>query len=162
MISVEDTSVRIRMAARADARHVASVLRESFDEYKALYTPGGFAATTPDSDSILARMREGAVWIALLGDSVVGTASVVDRGEDLYVRGMAVLPSGRGLGIGRLLLKHIEDYARARGHRRMILSTTPFLHRAIRLYEDMGFMRSEEGPHELAGTPLFTMVKNLV
>lgn len=161
MISLNDTSVRVRMAVEADASQIASVLREAFAEYENLYTPEGFAATTPDVVSILSRMKEGPVWVASLDDSIVGTASAVDRGEELYVRGMAVLPAGRGLKIGRLLLERIEDYARARGHRRLILSTTPFLHRAIRLYENFGFGRSREGPQELSGTPLFTMVKNL-
>jgi hypothetical protein len=30
------------------------------------------------------------------------------------------------------------------------------------LYEKFGFQRTGEGPHELAGTPLFTMEKKLV
>ncbi len=149
------------MAVAADASQIASVLLESFIEYEDLYTPDGFAATTPDNASILNRMKEGPVWVAMLGTSVVGTASAVARGEDFYIRGMAVLPACRGLRVGRLLLEHIEDYARVRGHSRLILSTTPFLHRAIRLYEGFGFSRSEEGPQELSGTPLFTMVKNL-
>jgi short-subunit dehydrogenase len=40
------------------------------------------------------------------------------------------------------------------------LSTTP-LTRAISLYEQYGFRRSDEGPNNLFGTPLFTMVKVL-
>lgn len=161
MISRNDTGVQIRTAVPADALQVASVLLESFAEYEHLYSPEGFAATTPASASVLKRMKEGPVWVALLDRSVVGTASAMGRGEDLYIRGMAVLPAGRGLGIGRLLLKQIEDYAQAHSHRRLILSTTPFLHRAIRLYERFGFSRSREGPSHLSGTPLFTMVKNL-
>jgi len=41
----------------------------------------------------------------------------------------------------------------------MLLSTTPFLDDAIRLYQRFGFERIREGPHDLAGTPLFTMEK---
>jgi GNAT superfamily N-acetyltransferase len=156
-----DYVVQIRMAAPEDVALVASVLRESFIEYRDSYTPAAFAATTPTSEEVRSRMREGPLWVALLGDSVVGTVAVVDRGEDLYVRGMAVLPTVRGRGIGELLLRRIEDYASSRGYVRLILSTTPFLHRAIRLYEGFGFRRSEEGSHDLMGTPLFTMVKNL-
>ena len=131
------------MAVPADASRVVSVLRESFVEYETLYTPEGFAATTPADESVLDRMKEGPVWVALLDHSVAGTASVVGRGEDLYIRGMAVLPIGRGLRIGQLLLKQIEDYASAHSYRRLILSTTPFLDRAILLYDRFGFSRSE-------------------
>jgi putative acetyltransferase len=159
--SRNETDVQIRMAVPADASWVVSVLRESFAEYETLYTPEGFAATTPANALVLDRMKEGPVWVALLDHSVVGTASAVGRGEDLYIRGMAVLPTGRGLGIGRLLLKQIEDYGSAHSYRRLILSTTPFLHRAILLYDRFGFSRSEEGPNHLSGTPLFTMVKSL-
>lgn len=155
------TRVHIRTAATVDALQIASVLRESFIEYEDLYTPEGFATTTPMSEEVLTRMKEGPVWVALIDDSLVGTVSAVDRGEDLYVRGMAVLPLARGRRIGELLLREIENYAAALGYCRLILSTTPFLHSAIRLYERSGFLRCKEGAHDLKGTPLFTMVKNL-
>ncbi|HKC63492.1 MAG TPA: GNAT family N-acetyltransferase [Pyrinomonadaceae bacterium] len=153
--------MQIHLAASVDAAQIASVLRESFIEYRDSYTHEGFAATTPTSEEVLSRMKEGPVWVALLDGSIIGTVAASRRGEDLYVRGMAVLPVARGQQIGELLLREIEGYARARGYRRLVLSTTPFLHRAIRLYERFGFMRSEEGAHDLFGTPLFTMVKNL-
>ena len=155
------TRVQIRMAAFGDAPQIASLLHESFIEYRDSYTPEGFAATTPTSEEMLTRMEEGPVWVTLIDGSIVGTVAAVDRGEDLYVRGMAVLPAVRGRQIGELLLREIEDYARERGYGRLILSTTPFLHRAIRLYERFGFLRREEGARDLKGTPLFTMVKNL-
>jgi GNAT superfamily N-acetyltransferase len=96
-----------------------------------------------------------------LDDSVVGTVAAVDRGEELYVRGMAVLPRARGRRVGELLLREVEGHAAALGYSRLSLSTTPFLHRAIRLYERFGFVRSEEGARDLFGTPLFTMAKSL-
>ena len=74
---------------------------------------------------------------------------------------MAVLPAARGQRVGELLLKQVEDFAIAHGCRRLFLSTTPFLSRAIRLYERFGFRRTEEGPGDLFGTPLYTMEKML-
>ena len=74
---------------------------------------------------------------------------------------MGVLPTSRGGGAGEALLRTVEGAARSAGHRRLTLSTTPFLHRAILLYETLGFTRSDEGPGDLHGTPLFTMVKLL-
>ena len=149
------------MAAPDDAVSIASVLHESFIEYQSLYTREGFAATTPASDQIGNRMKEGPVWVATRDHAIIGTVSAVPQAEALYIRSMAILPTARGLRIGELLLKQIESFAAERGCKRLFLSTTPFLSRAIRLYEHYGFRRSSEGPHDLFGTPLLTMEKDL-
>lgn len=157
----DNSSIQIRRAGADDAASIASVLSGSFAEYKTSYTPEGFAATTPTADEIQNRVNEGPVWVALSGDVIIGTVSVVPQGEALYIRSMAILPSARGQHIGELMLEQIESFAFEHAYRRLILSTTPFLTRAIRLYQRFGFRQSPEGPDELFGTPLFTMVKNL-
>jgi putative acetyltransferase len=153
---------QIRRAAAADCTAIAEVLYQSFREYKALYTGGGFAATTPDAEQIRARMPEGPVWVALRDGVMVGTVSAVLKGESVYIRSMAVLPAARGSGTGSGLLREVENWAAGQRCKRLFLSTTPFLNSAIRLYERAGFRRMEEGPQELFGTPLFTMEKNLL
>lgn len=130
-------------------------------EFKARYTDGGFSATTPDPEQILARMREGPVWVASTKNTVLGTVAAIVKGKAVYIRGMAVLPSARGSGTGTALLQHVEEWAASHGCARLFLSTTPFLSSAIRLYERSGFTRTEEGPHDLFGTPLFVMEKNI-
>ena len=157
----EKPDIQIRRAAPADAEAIAAVLREAFAGYRASYTAEGFAATTPAAGQIRSRLDEGPVWVAVRGDSIVGTVSVVPRGESLYVRGMAVLTAARGQRLGEALLRQVEEFAAAQGHGRLYLSTTPFLSRAIRLYERAGFQRNDEGPHDLYGTPLFTMEKTV-
>ena len=154
-------SISIRMAQAHDAPAVASVLLQSFVEYRAFYTPAAFAATTPTADTIRRRLDEGPVWVAYYEGVAVGTVSAVPKGPACYIRSMAALPAARGYGIGCLLIRHIEDFAAAQGLAYLLLSTTPFLIRAIRLYERVGFQRSDEGPHDLFGTALFTMVKPL-
>lgn len=153
------SGVEIRRADADDAEAVASVLRESFEEYEHLYTREGFDATTPACAAVLRRIEEGPVWVALVDDTVVGTVSAVPKGESLYVRGMGISPAARGRGIGELFLREVEGFASERGFKRLFLSTTPFLSRAIRLYERHGFERTGEGPDNLFGTPLFTMGK---
>jgi GNAT superfamily N-acetyltransferase len=140
---------------------IAAILLDSFVEYEPLYTPEGFAATVLNSRETVARLAEGPVWLAFSDSQVVGTISVVLKDESLYVRGMAVLPAARGRGLGQLLLGHAEKYARAKGCNRLFLSSTPFLTEAIRLYERSGYVRIDDGPHDLFGTPLFTMEKIL-
>jgi putative acetyltransferase len=155
----EQPNITIHMAQASDAEAIASVLFQSFAEYQASYTPAAFAATTPTADAIRRRLHEGPVWVACQEGAVVGTVSAVPKGVVCYIRSMAVLLAARGHGIGHLLLQHVEDFAAAQGLAYLLLSTTPFLTRAIRLYEQVGFRRSDEGPHDLFGTALFTMAK---
>jgi GNAT superfamily N-acetyltransferase len=153
---------RIRRAVPADATDIATVLRQSFLEFEALYTPKGFAATTPDPEQVGSRMEEGPAWIALCEDRTAGTASAVPQGEKgLYVRGVAVVPSMRGRGIAEALMNEVESFARQNGCARMFLTTTPFLTSAIRVYERFGFTRVPNSAADLFGTPLIKMEKNL-
>ncbi len=111
------SSVRIRLAVPEDAPCIASVLHEAFIEYESLYTQEGFAATTPVSAQVQNRIEEGPVWVVLDNDAIVGTVSVVPKGESLYVRGMAIVPAARGRRIGELLLRQVEGFASERGFR---------------------------------------------
>lgn len=153
--------IEIRSAEVRDAPAIAFLLADSFAEYQPLYTAEGFAATAITGEQVAQRIAEGPVWVALSDESVVGTVTVVTRSESLYVRGMAVHPKARGQRIGELLLAEVERFAGAGRFQRLFLSTTPFLDRAIRLYERHGFQRTDQGPHDLQGTPLFTMEKFL-
>jgi ribosomal protein S18 acetylase RimI-like enzyme len=161
MSEERDQGVQLRLATPGDAAAIASVLYKSFVEYESLYTHEGFATTVSTPKLIQARMDEGPVWVALENGALVGTVSVVLKDQGLYIRGMAVDPSARGKGIGRKLLDCAEEFAIESRCSRLFLSTTPFLSRAIRLYEVCGFCRYDAGPDNLFGTPLFTMVKPL-
>lgn len=153
--------MEIRIATPTDIDAIAAVLQAAFIAFEPLYTPGAFAATTPNSAQIAARWAEGPVWVAVPTTAVVGTVAAVIKPTGLYVRSMAVLPAARGQNVGRKLLAAVEAYALAHGCARLFLSTTPFLHQAIRLYERYGFQRTAAEPHELFGTPLFTLEKKL-
>lgn len=151
----------VRRAAVPDAPAMAQVLLSAFESFRPLYTDGGFAATTPTAETIVQRFEEGPAWVAVVGDEVCGSVSAVVKGTRLYIRSMAVSPSTRGLGVGSALLREVERFASEQQVQSMYLSTTPFLHSAIRLYERFGFTRTGEEPSELFGTPLFTMEKLL-
>jgi len=159
---MNDSPVQLRRARAGDEMAISAVLLEAFREYLPQYTPAGFAATTPSPTEVLRRIEEGPVWLAEVESEVVGTVSAVLReGSVLYIRGMAVLQQARGQRIGNLLFELIQEYAKEKGCTKLVLSTTPFLDRAIRLYERLGFVRTDEGPDDLHGTPLFTMEKVL-
>src|SRR5437879_7691633 len=105
------SQIRIRLAENLDDEAIASLLFESFAEYESLYAAEGFSATAITAEQTANRIAEGPVWVALLGDKIVGTVSVLPKGDSLYLRGMAVLPATRGQRIGELLLAHVEQFA---------------------------------------------------
>ena len=84
--------VAIRRADESDVEQIATVLLRAFEEFRPLYTPAGFAATTPGADVLRSRLNEGPTWVAVHDGSIVGTVSAVTTEAGLYVRSMAVLP----------------------------------------------------------------------
>jgi GNAT superfamily N-acetyltransferase len=159
--SERQCSIQTRLAIADEAASIAWVLHQAFIEYESLYTTAAFALTTPTPAEIEQRWSEGPVWSALNNGRLVGTVAAVAKGNALYIRSMAVVPTATRQGIGKILLAEVESFARAGGFQRMLLSTAPFLDDAIRLYQRFGFERTPDGPHDLAGTPLFTMEKKL-
>ncbi len=154
----------IRRATVEDAEDIARLLEVAFRAFEPQYTHAAYAATVPPAHVLAARMNAGdPTWIATLDARVVvGTVSAVLRGDaGIYVRSMAVAPDMRGHGVGARLLESVESFAREQDARRLFLSTTPFLHSAIGLYTRTGFVHSSDGPHDLHGTAIITMEKQL-
>lgn len=156
---METSTIQIRRASLEDTSAIASVLRSAFLSFEHLYTTEAFNATISSSSQIQQRLSEGPIWVATNQSTVVGTVSVIDKHGTVYIRGMAVSPTARGLRIGRQLLNTVEEYAGEHGCGRLRLSTTPFLESAIRLYRQCGFVPSSHGPDTLFGTPLISMEK---
>lgn len=150
----------IREANRADAKGVAALLRRAFLEYETLYTPEAFAATVLPEHAVAARLEEGPLWVVERNGLLAGAVAARCESDAILIRGMAVDPTARGLGIGRLLLDQVEQFAIERGRNRLSLYTTAFLKPAIRLYETAGFRFTGEtvNPH---GVELLHMVKVL-
>jgi ribosomal protein S18 acetylase RimI-like enzyme len=56
-----------------------------------------------------------------------------------HISVIAVTSAAEGRGVGRALMEHAENWARARGHGRLTLSVFESNRRAQRLYERAGF-----------------------
>ena len=152
--------IEVRLAKADDARAIETVLSKSFEEYKARYTSAAFKAATPPQETIIKRMEEGPTWVAEQEGEIVGTISAIPQGRTLMLRAMAVPPAERGRAIGKLLLVRVARHAFRNGYRRMTIKASPFLTRALREYEQFGFQRSNEGPSEFHGTPVYHLTKS--
>lgn len=69
----------------------------------------------------------------------VGVALIARRGWTSRLAGMAIIPDGRGQGVGSAAMGLLLDEARARGERRMVLEVIDGNEAAIALYEKSGF-----------------------
>lgn len=153
--------IEIRLANSEDAPVVEAILSQSFEEYKSHYTDGAFQSAAPPLKVILRRMEEGPIWVAEQSGEVVGTISARRKGSTLLLRGLAVPPAERGRAIGKLLLIHVARHATEIGCRRMSLTASPFLGRALREIEQFGFERSRKGPESVHGTAVLSLTKSI-
>src|SRR5438094_9442447 len=103
-------AIRIRKAKHRDATAIESLLYESFLEYERAYTPEAFHITTPEKREIESRIKHWTVWVALHAHVIVGTVSAHPEDEGLHIRIMAVRPSVRGRGNGKLLLHRAAKF----------------------------------------------------
>lgn len=110
----------------------------------------GYLGTVADA---LPRARDAVLLAALDGEELVGTATYarsLTRFAELAgpgeaeMRMLAVAPSARGRGVGRLLTRACIDRAREEGCERFVLSSGPRMTGAHAMYEGMGFDRSPE------------------
>ena len=84
----------------------------------------------------------GNFWVAVDGDTVVGTVALLDIGnQEAALRKMFVASSHRGQqhGVAAALLHALLTWCRARGIRTVFLGTTAKFRAAHRFYEKNGF-----------------------
>ncbi len=156
-----ENKIIIKIAEVSDSKFITQILNAAFQEFKSRYTPKAFEATVISPEAIKERMKDGLVWIVTINNEPLGTVSAKIKKDSCYIQSMAVAPKGRGKKIGYLLLQPLEAYAKKNNCKELLLSTTPFLKKAIHLYEKFGFQIINNPPYHLHKTPLFTMKKLL-
>lgn len=75
-------------------------------------------------------------FAAILDGDLVGTLRLIEAPDHMKIGRVAVAKSARGLGLGRRLMQHALDHARATGHTRFALNAQ---HDKTGFYESFGF-----------------------
>jgi GNAT superfamily N-acetyltransferase len=84
--------------------------------------------------------RGGAIFLAVDGDKVIGTAGLWKENEETYeLIKMFVDTEYRGQGISKLLLDHCLAEARKTGAKKVLLFSNSQLQTALKLYGSYGF-----------------------
>jgi predicted N-acetyltransferase YhbS len=148
---------------RATAHHADGILEclsSAFESYRSAYTAAGYEDTVLTRESLLRRLEEMTVLVAVNGcGRVVGTVAykVLDHAEG-HLRGMAVRPERLATGIADELLERAEAELAKQGCSRFSLDTTQPLKRAIAFYERHGYRPSGK-VQDFFGMPLIEYVK---
>ncbi len=127
--------------------------------YYAMLAGIGAFAEKPGVRVLVARTAEdrlagGVVYFGDMAQYGSGGTATLER-DAAGIRLLGVDPGVRGLGVGRALTQACLDLARAQGRAQVILHTTKAMPVAWRMYEGMGFRRSEDLDFAQAGFPVF-------
>lgn len=119
----------------ADAKTLIAELEALLEPFYPRESRHGFSVEKLIAEGVaFFLIREGGVPAGCGGIQLHGT----EYGE---IKRMYVRPQFRGLGLAKLMLNHLEDYARSRGVGLLRLETGIHQQAAISLYEGMGFRR---------------------
>ena len=140
-------NIEVIQADLADAEQVSSVI-DIIDSYAREPLNGGKSLTTEVRDQLVIELKSVpamVVFLALLDGEPTGVA-VCFRGYSTFtakpllnIHDLAVLPEKRNRGLGRALLRGIDDYAKASGCCKITLEVREENTGARRLYRDVGF-----------------------
>jgi putative acetyltransferase len=145
------TTISVRPVESADVPELVSLVEGVLSEFGLTFGRGA------DTDGELFelpgsyRTHGGELWVARDDrGSLVGSCGLFPVAPATFeLRKMYLLPSARGLGLGRRLLDTALRWARERGAERIVLDTTEQMARAIAFYEANGFVRDDR---EVRGT----------
>ena len=126
-------------AARPDGAEARTLI----DELEAQLVSHGYPQESRHGYSVEKLLRESvAFFLARCDGLAVGCGGVQLCGaEYAEVKRMYVRPAFRGMGLGRAMLDHLADHARAHGAAALRLETGIHQQEAIGLYESFGFRR---------------------
>ncbi|QKG57130.1 GNAT family N-acetyltransferase [Hymenobacter sp. BRD128] len=141
--------ITIRPIASGDNAALARAVRDTLAEFGAA-KPGTayYDEATDHLYELFSQTPHSAYFVAELNGEVLGGGGIfptqglpADTVElvKLYLR-----PAARGRGVGKALIDHCLQAARAAGYARVYLETTDELTQAIPLYERLGFTYLQE------------------
>lgn len=132
--------ITIRSATKDDAIEIARLAGEL-----------GYSATPSEIAERIARQAKApgrAVFVACEGEQIAG---YIDLSTEMHLHttpkgridGLVVSESARGKGVGALLCRHAEEWARQQGLKTMMLTSRSTRERAHAFYERDGYRRTK-------------------
>lgn len=142
---MDTPDVTIRPARAGDLPRVRDCVRRAYTGY--IDRIGREPA--PMNADFAAEIEDGSVIVALLDTSLVGCATFLADNGTMHLRNVAVCPEYAGRGIGRCLIRHVEQAALRHGHETVGLYTNQAMTENLAMYPRLGYVevdrREEDG-----------------
>jgi GNAT superfamily N-acetyltransferase len=148
-------AIPVRPATAADAKTIAALIQRTLRvsnaaDYSVEEIGRVFAGFS--TGRVMQRIRHQDVFVAEIDGEIVATVGYADG--ELWA--LFVVPERQRLGLGRLLVQHIEAHARQRGDVQLALSASLT---GVEFYEQLGYHRISQLTHRSG--PTYAMVKAL-
>jgi len=143
MEKVQSEEIIIRNLQPEDNAAIADVIRSTLKEFGANRPGTVYFDPTTDDLYQLFRKKGSFYQVVSVGNSIVGGGGIypsagLPEGTCELVK-MYLLPSARGIGLGKKMIALCLEEARRFGYRQVYLETMPELKEALKSYEKFGF-----------------------
>ena len=126
--------ITIRRAVTEDAEAITHCIDQAYAAYR------DALPDLPDvSEGVAEDIEENTVFVATLDGRLVGCLILIQTALALKIANVAVSPSMRGTGLGRLLLEKADAEARRLGVSELSLTTHTSMTGNVSLYQHLGW-----------------------
>jgi putative acetyltransferase len=142
--------ITIRKIQPKDNAALATIIRTTLEEFGANHPGTVYYDAATDALYELFSTTPGSVYfVAEHGEQVVGGGGVFPSAglppDTCELVKMYLLPTVRGIGLGRRIIEECIRFARETNYRNIYIETMPELQQAMKTYEKFGF-RYLDGP----------------
>ena len=100
----------------------------------------------PMDDDYHARCKDGQAWLAKQDGDLVGALVMEDMPGYLFLHNIAVAPASQHCGLGRAMMKFVEDQGRRKGYDQVRLTTSEVMIRNVALCTGLGYVVTHREP----------------
>lgn len=156
----------IRNIFPSDNAALASIVRNTLAEFGANHPNTVYYDSSTDTLFEIFQTPGSKYFVAEFNGEIVGGGGIYPTDglplSTCELVKMYLLPSGRGIGLGRTLIEKCIAAANELGYKNIYLETMPELKQALKVYEKFGFeyLKGPMGNSGHSGCSLWMMKKN--
>jgi putative acetyltransferase len=136
-------AISFRNIQQSDNEILATIVRDTMKEFGVNLPNTVYYDPTTDALFELFQKEKSVYNVAMIDGQIVGGAGIYPTDllpdDTCELVKMYLIPSARGMGIGKMLIEKCLEQARALGYKKVYLETMPELKQAMKVYEKFGF-----------------------